>query len=135
MAVKAVSTNYLGLVINSSLASNFNGLGDIQMQWQKPIDLYKPLDFSAPLRVAGKLQGELRVSGIASSTAGLTQLSATLNNGVFTASVPTHAEITLSNGTADCTFSGYSQPAGMSFRKIADRVWVLDKNLTYLLID
>ncbi len=135
MSVKTFTGAFYKTVITTSNAGSFTGLGNIQIQWQKPITLYKPLDFSAPIKVKGKLDGTLTISGMAITASDFDRLSANLPVGAINATTPTQTVVTLYNGSANVAYTGYETGGGFQFRQIAERTWVLDKIVTLSLID
>ena len=135
MSVKSFTGKFYSTTITAG-STSFSGLSQIAIRWSKPTSLYKPLDYSAPIRVKGKLQGTLQLKGMAVTASDFQHLTANLPAVTIAGTTPTRSTITLNNGTASVTYTGYDTGTrGFEFRQIAERTWVLDKTVSYFLTE
>jgi hypothetical protein len=132
MSVVSYSSYFYTTVINTSNAASFSGISNIEVTWQRPITLYKPLDYAAPIKVKGKLDGKLTIDGMVVAGDDFDRIQSEAS---LTSAVPSQTVITVTNGSASAAYTGYPIGTGFSFRKVADRTWVMDKKLIYKLVE
>ena len=135
MLVKGYTGNfYVTTVSLDGLPANvkpFSGISDLQIQWRRPISLFKPLDYNSPIVVQGKAQGRITVAGFA--TTGTDALMTPVND-AFTGGTVTPSRVTLNLyhkknaavAATTATYTGYATGQGFRFRQVSDRVWAMD---------
>jgi DUF1680 family protein len=140
MAVTGYTGKFIAAKITATVGGAtvpFSGLADLNIQWQRPITMTKMLDETSPVLVKGKTQGRITLSGFATSSVGT--IAATAN--MTAVNTPDAVTVTLAaraiNATADntVTYEGYLTGQGIQFRKVADRMWVMDGTAIISLVD
>jgi hypothetical protein len=149
MAVQGYTGKFIAAKITATVGGAtvpFSGLADLNIQWQRPITMTKMLDETSPVLVKGKTQGRITLSGFATSSvadiAATANMTATADSGETKMTVPP-AEVTVTlaaraiNASADKTvqYVGYLTGQGIQFRKVADRMWVMDGTAIISLVD
>jgi len=134
---KNIASNYYTATVTATYSDGttaaFTGLGDIDIQWQRPVTLIKSMSNSEPSIAFGKLQGKVVLAGFAANS--ISGVAATSNISAWSA--PATATVTLSTVGADATgttsYTGFHTGDGFKFRKMTERLWVMDGTTTITL--
>jgi hypothetical protein len=118
-----------------------DNIGQLELQWQRPLRYVKNLDEGAPYITYGSSQGSITLQGIA--TTAITAVGET-SRAIFDGTNPNPTAavaitVTLKKNKADSgnatVYSAYQTGKGFTFRQIAERYWVLDGITTFQFID